>query len=120
MKGIAEYCDRVIRSVVMDRYPDVFVEELHVCLDHIHIVIVIPPKYSVSNVVGKIKGDSSRKLRKRFEYLKRDMPALWSIGFHVSSVGLNEITIRRYVEYQEAQDKGQLKAVWDKEATGRA
>src|ERR1051326_4016986 len=118
--GVAKYCDEVIRSVIIKRYPDVTVEELYVMKDHVHIMLVIPPKYSVSTVVGRIKADSSRSLRQKFTFLTIGTESLWSIGYFVSTIGLDEVRIRRYIQNQEQQDKGQLKAVWDQEATGRA
>lgn len=119
-KGVDVYCKKVIISSTKDRYPDVKKEELSVRDDHVHVVLVIPPKYGISKVVGDTKRDSSRKLRKKFEYLKRGRENLWSIGYFVSSVGLDEKRIRKYVKYQEKEEKGQRLAVWDKEATGKA
>ena len=118
--GVAEYCEKVVRSFVVDRYPDVLVEEMNVQLDHVHVVMVIPPKYSISRVVGEVKSWSSRVMRERFEYLRRGRASMWSIGYFVSSLGLDEERIRKYVRYQEQQESGQLKAVWDKGATGGA
>ena len=104
--GVAEYTDKTIRSITSDSYPDVVIEELNIRQDHIHMLAVIPPKYSISNVIRVIKSESSRKLRKEFEYLRR-YDSLWSIGYFVGSVGMDEQRIRRYVEYQEEHDKGQ-------------
>ena len=106
MTGVAEYTDKTIRSITSDSYPDVVIEELNIRQDHIHMLAVIPPKYSISNVIRVIKSESSRKLRKEFEYLRR-YDSLWSIGYFVGSVGMDEQRIRRYVEYQEEHDKGQ-------------
>lgn len=107
IKGVDLYCDKVICSYITDRYPDVVVEELNIQIDHIHILIVIPPKYAVSKVVGDIKANSSRLMRKEFDYLRRGTDGMWSIGYYVSSVGLDEQRVRKYVKYQENQDKGQ-------------
>ena len=120
VKDLQNYFEKTIRTVTADRYPDVLIEEIHLMKDHIHIILVIPPKYSVSNVIGDIKRDSSRELRKKFEYLRRGRDSMWSIGYFVSSVGLDESRVRRYVQNQEKQESGQLKAVWDQEATGTA
>jgi len=84
------------------------------------MVVVIPPKYGISRVIGEVKSISSRKLREKFEYLRRGRDSLWSIGYFVSSMGLDEERIKRYVRYQRKQDEGQLLAVWDKGATGGA
>ena len=106
ISGVAEYTDKVIRSTTSDSYPDVVIEELNIRQDHIHMLAVIPPKYSISNIVRVIKSETSRKLRKEFEYLRK-YDSLWSIGYFVGSVGMDEQRIRSYVKYQEEQDKGQ-------------
>ena len=84
------------------------VEQMKIMEDHVHLVVVIPPKYAVSQVVGKIKGTSSRLLRKKFDHLKEGRKALWSIGYFVSTIGIDEEKIKKYIEHQEKQDKGQL------------
>lgn len=58
-------------------------------------------EYAVSKVIGDVKRESSRLLREKFEYLRRGRDGLWSIGYFVSIVGLDESRIRRYVEDQE-------------------
>jgi putative transposase len=76
------------------------------------MVMIIPPKYAVSDVVGKMKGMTSSELRKKFGWLKhrywRDN-VVWSPGFFVSTVGLEEKDILAYVEHQGRQDSGQAK-----------
>ncbi len=83
-------------------------------VDHIHAIMIIPPKYSVSEVIGRLKGQSASKLRKKFVWLehvywKENM--VWSAGYFVSTVGLNEEQIIKYVKWQESQDSGQAKLV---------
>lgn len=94
----------------MDKYPDVFVHEINIQKDHVHTLLEIPPKYSISSVVGYIKGISARKLRMHFPFLQH-APALWADGFFVSSVGRDEETIRKYIKYQNSHDFGQAKLV---------
>jgi len=91
-------------------HPDVTVQQWSVQVDHIHVVMVIPPKYAVSSIVGKMKANVSRQLRRRYPELKRTYwgAVLWSPGFFSSTVGLNEAVIRRYVAHQEQVDKGQI------------
>ncbi|MCA9397199.1 IS200/IS605 family transposase [candidate division WWE3 bacterium] len=108
--GVKKYCEEVIRTYIAERYPDVSIEEIKIMKDHVHMVAVIPPKYAIAKVVGDIKANSSKEIRKKFEYIRRN-PATWSIGYFVSSVGLDEKKIRQYVQYQEKQDKGQTKFV---------
>src|SRR4030067_3763913 len=80
--------------------------------DHVHIVIIIPPKYAVSAVVGKMKGMTSSQIRKKFGWMKLRYSrenVVWSPGYFVSTVGVERERILRYVEYQERQDSGQAK-----------
>ena len=80
--------------------------------DHVHIVMIIPPKYAVSAVVGTMKGMTSSQLRKKFAWMKLRYPReniLWSPGYFVSTVGVEEAAILKYVEYQGLQDSGQAK-----------
>ena len=74
------------------------------------MIVVIPPKYAISKVIGDMKSNTSKELRKNFEYLRRNR-VLWSIGYFVSSIGLDEEKIHKYVEYQEKQDKGRAQLV---------
>ena len=70
------------------------------------MLVEIPPKYAVSMVIGALKGGSSRLLRKEFAFL-REKHEIWSVRYFVSSVGANEATVRRYIQFQEKQDSGQ-------------
>ncbi len=106
--GVGKYCDKVIRTVVIKEYPDVVIKQLKVMEDHVHLVVVIPPKYAISQVVGKMKGTSSRLLRRKFDHQRNTQKALWSIGYFVSTIGIDEEKIKKYIEHQEKQDKGQL------------
>ena len=117
--GISKYLKKVFRGVLSENYEDVTIEEVNVMDDHVHLLLVIPPKYSISSVVGNIKRLSSKQMRQKFEYLQVRKGGMWSIGYYVSSVGLNEQMIKDYVKYQREQDSGQLKAVWDNDATGK-
>ena len=80
--------------------------------DHVHMVMVIPPKYSIASVLGRLKSQSSSQLREQFAWLAKvywKENIVWSPGYFVSSVGIDEATVRRYVEYQGQQDSGQLR-----------
>ena len=79
--------------------------------DHLHMVICIPPKYSISAVIGKLKSQSTSRLRKAFPWLAKvywNENVVWSPGYFVSSVGVDEKTIKKYVEHQGHQDSDQL------------
>ena len=81
--------------------------ELNVQLDHIHLVMSIPPKYSVSSVMGFVKGKLALRLFQRYERLGKRYWGrhLWARGQCVSTVGLNEQQIREYVKWQEKKEK---------------
>ena len=97
---------------VMGKLSDCEIIKYNIQTEHIHIVMVIPPKYAVSTVVGKIKGMTSSELRKKFDWLKNRYwkeNIVWSPGYFVSTVEIDEEKILKYVEYQERQDSGQAK-----------
>jgi putative transposase len=82
--------------------------ELNVCIDHIHVVVSIPPKISVSTLMGTLKGKLAIKLFKSYPKLKQHPywgNHFWSRGYFVTTVGVDEEIIRRYVKYQEKEDK---------------
>jgi putative transposase len=91
-------------------HPEVEIEKYSIQVDHVHLVIVIPPKYSVSSIIGKIKANTSRKIRKRFPAIRKIYwrNEFWSPGFFSSTVGINEEIIKRYVEFQEKVDTGKV------------
>ncbi len=83
------------------------VVEGHICVDHIHMCISIPPKYAVSNVVGYIKGKSAISIARNLMGLKRNFTgqSFWARGYLVSTVGLDEEKIREYIRNQETVDR---------------
>ena len=108
--GVTSYL-RKIMPKLLRRMPGVSVETIGFDLDHLHMVMSIPPKYSISSVLGELKSQSASKLRKKFSWLCKvywKENIVWSPGFFVSSVGVDEETIKRYVEHQGCQDSGQL------------
>jgi REP-associated tyrosine transposase len=83
------------------------VEEGHVMPDHVHIMLSVPPKYSVSQVVGFIKGKSAIHIARAYGGKKKNFvgESFWARGFFVSTVGRDEETIRKYIQDQEKEDK---------------
>ena len=82
--------------------------EMNVQIDHVHIVVSIPPKVSVSVLMGTLKGKLAIKLFKTYPKLKQKPywgNHFWSRGYFVNTVGIDEDMIRRYVKYQEGEDK---------------
>ena len=105
-EDISEYTLQQIYSLC--RQKDlVEVLELNVQADHIHMVLSIPPKFSVSSFMGFLKGKLSLRLFSRYEQLGKRYWGrhLWSRGYCVSTVGLDEEKIRKYVKYQERKDR---------------
>ena len=78
--------------------------EGHAMPDHIHMVLSIPPKYSVSNTIGFLKGKSAIRLHREFGSLGMGKH-FWIRGYNVSTVGLNEEQIRQYIRDQEKMDQ---------------
>ena len=80
--------------------------EATACPDHIHMLVSIPPKYSVAEIVGYLKGKSSLMIFDRHANLKYKFGNrhFWSEGYYVSTVGLNEATIKKYIQDQEKYD----------------
>ena len=80
--------------------------EGHMVQDHVHMLIRIPPKYSVAEVVGYIKGKSAIAVARQFGGRKRNFngEAFWARGYAVSTVGFEEEQIRRYIQDQEQLD----------------
>ena len=75
--------------------------------DHVHMLVAIPPKYSVSSFMGYLKGKSALMMFDRHANLKYKLGNrhFWSEGYYVSTVGLNEDTIRKYIKEQERYDQ---------------
>jgi len=92
--------------------PGVIIETIGFDQDHVHMVMVIPPKYSIASVMGQLKSQSASLVRRKFVWLQNvywKENIVWSPGYFVSSVGIDEATIKRYVETQGQQDSGQLR-----------
>ena len=81
--------------------------EGHMMPDHVHLLLEIPPKMSVSYFMGYLKGKSSLMIFEKHSNLKYKFGNrnFWAIGYYVSTVGLNEATIRKYIREQENEDK---------------
>ena len=83
------------------------VEEGHLMPDHVHMLLSIPPKYAVSQVIGFIKGKSAIHIARTYMGRRRNFTGqhFWARGYYVSTVGRDEATIRAYIQQQEAEDK---------------
>ena len=83
------------------------VEEGHLMPDHVHILLSVPPKYSVSGVMGFIKGKSAIHIARVYAGRRRNFVGqhFWARGYWVSTVGKNEAAVRRYIQEQEKEDQ---------------
>ena len=82
------------------------IEEGHLMPDHVHMMIAIPPKYAVSQVVGYIKGKSAIPMARVYAERRRNFVGqhFWARGYFVSTVGRDEEVIREYIRHQELED----------------
>ena len=112
-----ESIGRILRQLC--NYKGVEIIEGHLMPDHIHMLVSIPPKYSVSQFMGYLKGKSSLKIFDRHANLKYKYGNrhFWAEGYYVSTVGLNKTTIKRYIQNQDLEvqikDKRSLKEYKD-------
>lgn len=98
--------DKCIRLFSSQKSCDVL--ELNVQVDHVHLVVMVPPKISISDFMGIIKGRSAIRIFNKFRNLKMKPywgNHFWSRGYCVDTVGLDTEKIRKYVKYQEAQER---------------
>ncbi len=105
--GIRRYLGKVLRRLAEQR--ESRVEEGHLMPDHVHMMISIPPKYAVSQVIGYIKGKSAIYIAREFAGRKRNFVGqhFWARGYFVSTVGRDETVIRDYIRRQEQDDQRQ-------------
>lgn len=83
--------------------------EGHAMSDHVHLCLSIPPKYSVANTIGFLKGKSAIRIHREYLERKRNFTGFhfWARGYCVSTVGLDEAVIREYIRNQESEEKRQ-------------
>jgi putative transposase len=83
------------------------IEEGHLLPDHMHVMLSIPPKYSVAQVVGFIKGKSAIHIARTYMNRRKNFIGenFWARGYYVSTTGKDEGVVRRYIQQQEAEDR---------------
>ena len=110
-EGIFSYFTERLKQI-QEHYPEIEIIEANHDKDHVHFLISIPPKMSVGSAVRIIKSNMSVKLKEKFPFLKKvywGTDGIWSDGYFVSTVGINERVIKRYIELQSEEDSGQAK-----------
>lgn len=124
-KYLKEYVEKEFVSScyqIVKKYPTLYLLSIKTDDDHVHIQIEIPPNITIAAVVQKIKIESSINIKKRFKFV-REMyidGSIWSVGYFVSTIGLNENVIKRYIEYQRKKDVGRTMRLgfsWDQKET---
>lgn len=109
-KGVGE----ILREISKQKGVEIL--EGHMMPDHIHMCLSVPPKYSIANTVGFLKGKSAIRIHRELLKNKRVSGLhFWSRGYCVSTVGLDEETIRKYIREQDTIEKRQMDLQFDKE-----
>ena len=92
------------------KYPTLHIETMNTDEDHVHLQIEIPPNITIADAVCALKANASRHIRKKFKFIREmylEKDGIWSVGYFVSSLGLNEGQIRKYIEWQGKREKPQ-------------
>lgn len=102
---LSKYLGEVMKKLAIQR--ESMVIEGHLMTDHIHMLISIPPKYSVSQVIGYIKGKSAIHIARAYIGQRKNFTGqqFWARGYYVSTVGLDEEMVRSYIKKQEQEDQ---------------
>ncbi len=112
-QGMGAFVIAVIKNICR-RHPEIEFIEGKADEDHIHLLLSIPPKMSVSTAVNVLKSNSARVLRAKFPFLNTMYDkriGIWADGYFVSTSGLNEDVIASYIKHQGEEDSGQAKLV---------
>jgi len=110
-EGIFAYFEKKLAEIT-EHYPLIKFRVVNHDKDHIHILVSIPPTMTVGKAIGVIKQNTSRELKQKFPFLREvywGTDAVWSEGYFVSTVGINEAMIQAYIEEQGKKDAGQTK-----------
>ena len=108
-EGIFAYFGEKLQEI-RKYYPEIEFQEINHDKDHVHFLISIPPTMSVGKVVGIIKTNTAKGLKQKFPFLKEvywGTSSVWSSGYFVSTVGINEKIIQNYITKQGEEDSGQ-------------
>ena len=108
-KGIFAYLELKLAEV-RKWYPEIVCEVVNQDKDHIHLLVSIPPKMAVSSAIRIMKTNTSRELKQKFPFLKdlySGTDGVWSDSYFVSTVGINETVIKKYIQNQGKEDSGQ-------------
>ena len=104
--AIKESCEASIHAIC--GFSSCEVVELNVQPDHVHLIVMVPPKLAISTLMGRFKGKSSMRIFRQFRHLRKQVywgNHFWSKGYCVDTVGLDADMIRKYVRYQEKKEQ---------------
>jgi putative transposase len=104
-QGLRRYLGELLKDLAAQKECKIL--EGHLVSDHVHILISIPPKYSVSQAVGFIKGKSAIAIARNYMGRKKNFTgqSFWARGYYVSTVGKDEEAVREYIKHQEEEDR---------------
>ena len=109
VEGVKQYLE-IKLDEIRKYYPEIEYVERNIQPDHVHLLVSFPPKYSIATVVGIMKQNTSKALKDKFDFLRKrywGRSGIWSVGYFVSTVGLDENVIKNYIVHQEKEDLGQ-------------
>jgi len=101
--------ERCLKETVK-KYPTLHIEAMNTDEDHVHLQIEIPPNIAIADAVRVLKTAASQQIRKKFKFIREmylEKDGIWSVGYFVSSIGLNEEQIGKYIEWQGKREKPQ-------------
>jgi putative transposase len=107
---LKDYVKAVLKESFFEickKYPTLFIHQINTDADHVHVQIEIPPQIAISDAVSQLKAYSSAAIRKKFKFIREmylEKDGIWSVGYFVSSVGLNEATVKKYIEWQNRRE----------------
>ena len=103
-RGIRQYLGEMFHGLA--RRKECLIEEGHLMPDHVHMLLSVPPKHSVSEVVGFMKGKSAIAIARTYMGKRRNFTgqSFWARGYYVSTVGRDEEVVREYIKHQERED----------------
>jgi len=110
-KWLKPYVKAVLKESIYEtcmKYPTLFIQAVNTDEDHVHLQMEIPPSIAIADAVQKLKSLSSVALRKQFKFIREmylEKDGIWSVGYFVSSIGLNEGQIKRYIEWQDKKEE---------------
>lgn len=115
VKGVDKYLLKKMDEI-RKIYPEIEYVQRNIQPDHVHLVLSFPPKYSIAKVVQIIKSNTGKAMWEKFDFLRQryyGRGGIWSAGYFVSTVGLDEKLIKKYIRHQEKEDLGQAKLALD-------